>query len=92
MVKKKVRKNKKDVAKEKSDLARFGTSYVMSLDAVKKKILKKEEPLTEDKVFDFSWKQGEQVKMGKKEKEEPKDQKMDMSFYNVRQKRYNPPK
>ena len=89
---KKPRKSKVDMAKEKAEVARFGTQYVMTLEPVKNKILGKEKPLDEGKIFDFSWKQGDPVKMGRKEKKEPKDQKMDMSFYNARSKRYNPPK
>jgi|TARA_R110001606_G_scaffold59566_5_gene141394 hypothetical protein len=91
-IKKKPRKSKVDMAKEKAEVARFGTSYVMSLEPVKNKILNKEKPIPESKIFDFSWSQGEPVKLGKKEKKEPKDQKMSMSFYNIRSKRYNPPR
>ena len=90
--KRKPRKTKVDIAKEKAEVARFGTQFVMSLGPVKNKILNKEKPIDENKIFDFSWKQGEEVKMGKKEKKEPRDQKMDMSFLNIRSKRYNPPK
>ena len=79
---KKKYKNKVDMAKEKAEMARFGTQYVMSLKP------------DEGQIFDFSWSQGQDVKMGKKEKKDYKNhnQNLDMSFYNTRSKRYNPPK
>ena len=89
---KKPRKSKVDKAKDAAELARFGTSYVMSLKPVQQKITKSEEKPKEESIFDFSWKQGEKAKMGKKEKKAPKDHKMDMSFMNVRSKRYLNPK
>ena len=73
---KKPKKSKVDKAKDAAEMARFGT----------------EEKPKEETIFDFSWKQGEKAKMGKKEKKAPKDHKMDMSFMNVRSKRYLNPK
>ena len=91
---KKKYKNKVDMAKEKAEMARFGTQYVMSLKPVQRKILKSEKKPDEGQIFDFSWSQGQDVKMGKKEKKDYKNhnQNLDMSFYNTRSKRYNPPK
>jgi len=90
--KKKIRKSKVDLAKDKAEMARFGTQYVMSLTPVRNKIMKTEEPPDEKKIFDFTWKQGQPAKMGKPEKKQPKDHKMDMTFMNVRSKRYLDPK
>jgi len=81
---------KKEKAKEKAELARFGEHWVMKRPQVIKKILKKEEPPDEKKIFDFSFTPGGEVKMGKKEKKKASDQGLQMSFYNIRSKRYNP--
>lgn len=88
----KKRKTKLDVAKQKAELDRFGDQFVMGLSTVKKKILNDEKPPDEKKIFDFTWSQGQDVKMGKTEKKSPSDQGLQMSFYNTRSKRYNPPK
>ena len=65
---KKPRKSKVDKAKDAAELARFGTSYVMSLKPVQQKITKSEEKPKEESIFDFSWKQGDPVQMEKKRK------------------------
>ena len=66
----------------------------MSLKPVQRKILKSEKKPDEKQIFDFTWSQGQDVKMGKKEKKNYKNhnQNLDMSFFNTRSKRYNPPK
>ena len=59
--------------------------FVMEIPQVKKKVEKEEKPIEVDNIFDKSG--GDKVKMGKKSKK--KDQnKMQMSFYNYKSKKY----
>ena len=61
--------------------------FVMDLKQVKNKIAKTDKAVDANDIFDYSHKEGKKVKMGKKPKKGDGN-KMDMSFYNLRSKKY----
>jgi 6-pyruvoyl-tetrahydropterin synthase len=61
--------------------------FVMDLKQVKTKLAKIDKKVDANKIFDYSHKEGTKVKTGKKQKKEDPN-KMQMSFYNLRSKKY----
>jgi 6-pyruvoyl-tetrahydropterin synthase len=61
--------------------------FVMDLKQVKTKLAKIDKKVDANKIFDYSHKEGTKVKTGKKQKREDPN-KMQMSFYNLRSKKY----
>jgi 6-pyruvoyl-tetrahydropterin synthase len=61
--------------------------FVMDLKQVKNKLAKVNKKVDANKIFDYSHKEGTKVKTGKKQKKEDPN-KMQMSFYNLRSKKY----
>ena len=59
----------------------------MDLKQVKNKLAKVDKKVDANAIFDYSHKEGTKVKMGKKPKKEDPN-KMQMSFYNLRSKKY----
>ncbi len=56
--------------------------FVMELKHVKDHVEKKKRKLDTDSLFDYEYKEGGKVKMGKKSKNE-NENRMDMSVYNI---------
>ena len=61
--------------------------FVMGIKQVKNKIAKLDKKVDANAIFDYSHSEGKKVKMGKKPKKDDGN-KMDMSFYNLRSKKY----
>ena len=61
--------------------------FVMNIKQVKTKLAKADRKIDANKIFDYSHKEGTKVKTGKKQKKEDPN-KMQMSFYNLRSKKY----
>ena len=59
----------------------------MNIKQVKTKLAKADRKIDANKIFDYSHKEGTKVKTGKKQKKEDPN-KMQMSFYNLRSKKY----
>ena len=60
----------------------MNSQFVMELKHVKNQVEKKKKKLDTESLFDYNFKEGGKVKMGKKVKKE-RENRMDMSVYNV---------
>jgi 6-pyruvoyl-tetrahydropterin synthase len=61
--------------------------FVMDLKQVKNKLAKVNKKVDANKIFDYNFAEGKKVAMGKKPKKDDPN-KMQMSFYNLRSKKY----
>jgi hypothetical protein len=67
---------------EQKKIDRFGNTFVTSLKPVRDKLLNAENKVREEKIFDFSWKEGLPVKQQAKSKKKGSYDQMNMVFYN----------
>lgn len=67
---------------EKNRLEEYPDTHIFSLKPVQNKILKKEHKVDEKKIFDFNWKEGDKIKMAKKDKKKGKHTQLEYVFYN----------
>ena len=61
--------------------------FVMNIKQVKTKLAKADKKVDANKIFDYNFAEGKKVAMGKKPKKDDPN-KMQMSFYNLRSKKY----
>ena len=77
-------KTKKE--EDENKLHRFGGQFITTLKPVQDKILRKEKTIDQNKIFDFSWKEGQKVKQAKKDKKKGSYQRLGMVFANPQNK------